>query len=561
MRRRGRPPHPDILTPREWEVLALLRDGLSNEAIAQRLGFTLAGAKYHVSEILSKLGVSSREEAAAWQPTERPWWLSAAAPVAALWGKVRLGWLPGAVTAGVAVVVAAGAGLLIWGLLRTSGDDPSLVTGQLTPTTVERACADKSPLSLEETQVFVYQTSDTPITISAVRADGAGSQQVICEVAGGSPAWSPSGRYIAYLGSGGSLRLLDVETGRDTVVDDGRDGTPGISLEWWSPADDLLAYQRFSDRRPIGIWAVAPETASTALVQTPDILRFTWSPEGSRIVYEIRGSPPGTSSASVTNELFLVNADGSGAHKLTDGSLVHHQPWSPDGRLLAYWNEDRGGSSTIGDIHIMELESGRAFSLGEFTSDEHPQWSPDRSRYVFHNLAIDPEAQTAASLFDRPGVILAWSPDGGKVAYVEGAAFGPPPRSLVVLDLESGERTTFHTSDIDTAHATGSGYHGEWSPHSRYYAFVALESESLGASSTLYVADTEAVTLERVLGEFDFVPPFTSYSPDGSLMLIERFHLQSPSIWMANADGSGLSKIADGVALRSGGAPWRPASD
>ncbi len=52
MSKRGRPPHPDILTPREWEVLALLRESLSNDEIAQRLGISLAGAKYHVSEIL-----------------------------------------------------------------------------------------------------------------------------------------------------------------------------------------------------------------------------------------------------------------------------------------------------------------------------------------------------------------------------------------------------------------------------------------------------------------------------------------------------------------------------
>ncbi|MCI0856926.1 MAG: DNA-binding response regulator, partial [Chloroflexi bacterium] len=38
MRRRGRPRHPDILTPREWEVLALLREGLSNPEIAARIG-------------------------------------------------------------------------------------------------------------------------------------------------------------------------------------------------------------------------------------------------------------------------------------------------------------------------------------------------------------------------------------------------------------------------------------------------------------------------------------------------------------------------------------------
>jgi len=68
--RRGRPPYPDTLTPREQEVLALLREGLTNEQIAERLGISFAGAKYHVSEILSKLYVSSRQEAVVWRPLE-----------------------------------------------------------------------------------------------------------------------------------------------------------------------------------------------------------------------------------------------------------------------------------------------------------------------------------------------------------------------------------------------------------------------------------------------------------------------------------------------------------
>src|SRR3989304_10458302 len=63
MRRRGRPRHPDILTPREWEVLALVRRGLSNREIGRRLGISPAGAKYHVAEVISKLGVGSRQEA------------------------------------------------------------------------------------------------------------------------------------------------------------------------------------------------------------------------------------------------------------------------------------------------------------------------------------------------------------------------------------------------------------------------------------------------------------------------------------------------------------------
>ena len=44
MVKRGRPPYPDVLTPREWEVLELLRQGLSNPESAMRLGTTLCVA-------------------------------------------------------------------------------------------------------------------------------------------------------------------------------------------------------------------------------------------------------------------------------------------------------------------------------------------------------------------------------------------------------------------------------------------------------------------------------------------------------------------------------------
>lgn len=71
MNRRGRPAHPDVLTPRQWEVLALLRQGLSNEQIAWRLGISVDGVKFHVSEILGKLGVGSRNEAAQWEGEQR----------------------------------------------------------------------------------------------------------------------------------------------------------------------------------------------------------------------------------------------------------------------------------------------------------------------------------------------------------------------------------------------------------------------------------------------------------------------------------------------------------
>jgi NarL family two-component system response regulator LiaR len=53
------------LTAREWEVVDLLRDGRSTEAIADDLVLSIETVRSHVKNILRKLDVRSREEAVA----------------------------------------------------------------------------------------------------------------------------------------------------------------------------------------------------------------------------------------------------------------------------------------------------------------------------------------------------------------------------------------------------------------------------------------------------------------------------------------------------------------
>ena len=54
------------LTKREVEVLQLITRGLYNKAIASELGITERTVEFHVSNILGKLGMPSRVEAAVW---------------------------------------------------------------------------------------------------------------------------------------------------------------------------------------------------------------------------------------------------------------------------------------------------------------------------------------------------------------------------------------------------------------------------------------------------------------------------------------------------------------
>lgn len=58
-------PRRDRLTEREREILALLADGLANRAVAERLGIAERTVKFHVGEILARLGATNRAQAVA----------------------------------------------------------------------------------------------------------------------------------------------------------------------------------------------------------------------------------------------------------------------------------------------------------------------------------------------------------------------------------------------------------------------------------------------------------------------------------------------------------------
>src|SRR5690349_13796869 len=65
-RSRGRPPHDDLLTPIEWTTLEWVRHGLSNRQIAARRGVSVDAVKFHVGNVLGKLGLDNRRQLRRW---------------------------------------------------------------------------------------------------------------------------------------------------------------------------------------------------------------------------------------------------------------------------------------------------------------------------------------------------------------------------------------------------------------------------------------------------------------------------------------------------------------
>jgi DNA-binding CsgD family transcriptional regulator len=310
-RGRGRPPHPDILTPREWQALDLLRQGLTNEQIAQRLDISFATAKYHVAEIISKLGVQTREEAAAWQPEAVAvhWWQRASAPLTAALRRIAPLTLTKAAIAAGALGALLGLALLSWALFRPDADETKQDAAAANPVnsttpafTIDRP--QDTRLIFIRGQTNLYE----PGTLWISNLDGSGQRQLVTatdvsEFIGAAPdpvtgetlvyyitkpAEGPDRREVWRANAAGQEEpLLRLEA-----------KYPSSHMAELSPDGRFIAY---TDTSTLGLLDIASRESQPVSVNAPGptpscfepgCIRFFgphWSPDGSRLLVTFGG--------------------------------------------------------------------------------------------------------------------------------------------------------------------------------------------------------------------------------------------------------------------------------
>jgi TolB protein len=258
-------------------------------------------------------------------------------------------------------------------------------------------------------------------------------------------------------------------------------------------------------------------------------------------------------------DIFLMNADGSNAVALTDTpqEREYHPTWSPDGRRLAFV---RSADSQLPSYNLWTMGADGSGAAQLTFPAEHPDervtepaWSPDGSRIAYLQgtrlYLMDADGRnrrpvgTAAGLGEV--VWVSWSPDGSRLAIERQRPAGGWEIATVGAD-GSGLRVL-----------TPAGSHESWpawSPDGTKIAFAAETADNYWALAVMNADGSGRRTLTSPPTLYQVTP---SWSPDGRWIAYVAYReAVGAEAIVIRADGSESRSLGPSAPL--GPVAWRP---
>jgi DNA-binding CsgD family transcriptional regulator len=419
---RGRPRHPDVLTPAEWRVLDLVRDGRSNGEIAVALGLSPNTVKYHVANMLAKLQLPDRQALARWNPPRR-------APALGLLGKIGL-----VASVGAAVVIAAA--LLAPerpGEAANSGSGIAYVAASaavgptlrlLDPATGNVRDLGNLPVG-KNVDTIAWNLSGTAIVMQSRRISAA-------------PNCPPFARCPAFL----SPATLDQVSVSDSSTTQLASGIEAGTLLGWDDDVPIVAVEPSEER--MGTGAVVIDrlaTGCTEIAVSTSRAACRWPTVVSDDQWEIRVIER-SQFPDFSNPLLTLRPEG----------YPILLAMSPDGRWLSWNNPEGRYTLRVASLPAPGTSAQSQIVDAGFGSDA--KWAPAGGKLLFLRSApsgdyadiwiYDAATQAEWQVTDGGAHEAAWSPDGSRIAFVSERDHRLGEIYVVNADGTGLERLTFN---------------------------------------------------------------------------------------------------------------------
>jgi len=206
-----------------------------------------------------------------------------------------------------------------------------------------------------------------------------------------------------------------------------------------------VAFMRKDQQDHWQIWTASPRLTGAKKLTSggADSGYAVWSPDGSKLAFDSARTDPNPNDSKKLNDVFVMDADGTGVKRLTQSGFNADPAWSPDGSLIAF-DSDRGAYPAQQGIYVMRSDGSdvrRITTLpAGFQNDLAPRFSPDGRELVFTRYRGQNATEKAALFMVRlDGMSLRqlssfaihagdadWSPDGSRIVF---EAY-PNPRSF-----------------------------------------------------------------------------------------------------------------------------------